>query len=51
MAELVQTPNGKTFVLENDPSDGKWYLDHKAAVMVSDEPIPCYQNEQLKLCF
>lgn len=50
--QRVQTPNGKTFILERDPSDyGKWYLDHKAAVKVSEEPNPCYQNEQLKLCF
>ena len=52
MIERVQTPNGKFFVLENDPSDhAKWYLDHKSAVKVSEEPNPCYQNQQLKVCF
>jgi hypothetical protein len=30
MVETVQTPNGKTFVLENLKSDtGEWYLDHR----------------------
>src|SRR5271167_2441324 len=47
----VQALNGKTFIVENDPSDGKWYLDHKAALKVSEEPNPCYQSKQLKLCF
>lgn len=50
--ERVQTPNGKIFILENDRVDHeKWYLDHKVAVKVSDEPDPCYQNEKLTLCF
>jgi hypothetical protein len=52
MVQRVQTPNGKTFILENDPSDnGKWYLDHEPAVKISEEPNPCYQNQQVKLCF
>src|SRR5271168_2971421 len=45
IASQVQTPNGKTFILEYDQSDGKWYLDHKAALKVSEEPNPCYQSE------
>src|SRR5271170_2873700 len=47
----VQTPNGRILILENDPSDEKWYLDHRAALKVSEEPNPCYQSEQLKVCF
>jgi hypothetical protein len=48
----VQTPNGKTFILEKGRFDnGEWYLDHEISVKISDEPNPCYQNKRLKLCF
>ena len=52
MVDTVQTPNGKTFILENDQSDtDKWYLNHQAAVKVSGEPNPCYQNTTVSICF
>jgi hypothetical protein len=52
MVEMVQTPNGKTFVLANHKSDtGEWYLDHQRAAKVSDEPNPCYRNAVVQICF
>ena len=52
LVQKVQTPNGKTFILEKGRFDnGEWYLDHEISVKISDEPNPCYQNKRLKLCF
>jgi hypothetical protein len=49
--ELAKTPNGKTFVIENDKSDSdKWYLDHEPAVETSGEPASCYRNSQVRVC-
>ena len=51
VVETVKTPNGRTFITENDPSNlDEWYLDHDRAVKVSSEPITCYQNKQVKIC-
>jgi hypothetical protein len=50
--ETVKTPNGGTFIIENDKSDtNKWYLDHATAVKTSDEPISCYRNDRVQICF
>jgi hypothetical protein len=52
MTEMVQTSNGKTFVLENyNSNNGEWYLDHQRAAKVSDEPNPCYRNPVVQICF
>jgi hypothetical protein len=52
MVERVQTPNGKTFILENDISNsGEWYLNHQRATKVSDERNPCYRNAIVQICF
>jgi hypothetical protein len=48
----VETPNGKAFILENDKADtSKWYLNHQVAVKTSDEPEPCYRNNEVQICF
>ena len=48
----VRTRNGKSFVLHNNKLDNtKWYLNQKRATLISEEPIRCYQNEQVTLCF
>jgi hypothetical protein len=48
---LAKTPNGKTFVIENDKFDAsKWYLDHGAAVETSGEPLHCYRNDRVQVC-
>jgi hypothetical protein len=52
MVQMVQTPNGKTFVLANHKSDtSEWYLDHQRAEKVSGEPNPCYRNAVVQICF
>ena len=49
--ETLKTPNGKRFIIENAPSDAReWYIDHKPAVKVSEEPYTCYQSREVKLC-
>jgi len=49
--KLARTPNGRTFVIENDKVDAsKWYLDHEAAVQTSGEPIACYRNDRVQVC-
>jgi hypothetical protein len=50
---LARTPNGRTFIIENGgPGQDKWFLNHKvAAVLKSKGPDPCFQNEQVKVCF
>jgi hypothetical protein len=50
--DIVETPNGKAFILENDKADtSKWYLNHQVAVKTSDEPEPCYRNNEVQICF
>jgi hypothetical protein len=50
--EMVQTPNGKTFILDNAKTDtDEWYLNHQRAAKVSDEPDPCYRNTLVEICF
>jgi len=52
MVATIKTPNGRTFIIENDIADvNGWYLNHKRAEKVSDEPNTCYQNTQVKICF
>jgi hypothetical protein len=46
---IVKTSNGKSFIIEKD-SAAHFYLDHEPCDMVSDEPNPCYQNREVKLC-
>jgi hypothetical protein len=49
--EIVRTPNGRQFILEDFVSDSdSWYLNHKPAVMTSEGLHPCYQNQQVTLC-
>jgi hypothetical protein len=51
LVEKIKTPNGKVFIIQNDQSDAEeWYLDHQRAAEISDQPITCYQNQQVKLC-
>jgi hypothetical protein len=49
----VRTRNGKRFLLQNDGSSDntKWYLNHERVTLTSEQPITCYQNDQVKLCF
>jgi hypothetical protein len=50
--DIVETPNGKAFILENDKADtNKWYLNHQVAVKISNEPEPCYRNNEVQICF
>jgi len=52
VVEIVSTANGRRFIIENHKADiDRWYLDHKRAIKVSDEPITCYENHEVKLCF
>ena len=52
VVEIVSTANGRRFIIESHKADiDEWYLDHERAVKVSDEPITCYENREVKLCF
>ncbi len=52
VVEIVSTANGRRFIIENHKADiDEWYLDHERAVRISDEPITCYENREIKLCF
>ena len=49
--EIVQTPNGRQFILEDLVSDvDSWYLNHLPAVETAEGPHPCYHNHQVTLC-
>lgn len=51
LVEKIKTPNGRIFIIQNDKSDAEaWYLDRQRAAKTSDQPITCYQNQQVKLC-
>src|SRR5262245_52514188 len=51
VVEMVKTPNGKFFIIENGAVDSsKWYLNHKAAIITASEPKPCYSNAEVKVC-
>jgi hypothetical protein len=52
VVELARTPNGKTFVIKNGRVDhNEWLLDHKRAVLVSEEPKFCCENDTVEVCF
>lgn len=52
VVEMSSTANGRRFVIENHKADvDEWYLDYERAVRISDEPITCYANREVKLCF
>lgn len=52
VVDIVSTSNGRRFIIENHKADiDEWYLDHERAVRISDEPITCYENREVKLCF
>jgi hypothetical protein len=49
--EIVQTPNGRQFILEDFVSDSdSWYLNHLPAVETAQGPHPCYQIHRVTLC-
>lgn len=51
LVDKIKTPNGRIFIIQNDKSNAEeWYLDHQRAAEISDQPITCYQNQQVKLC-
>ena len=51
LVEKIKTPNGRVFIIQNDKSDAEaWYLNRQRAAKTSDQPITCYQSQQVKLC-
>jgi hypothetical protein len=50
MLRIVETPDGKTFRIENN-NTGQWLLNRKRAIKTSDEPHSCYQNPEVEICF
>jgi hypothetical protein len=46
---VVKTSNGRSFIVEKDGA-AHFYLNHEPCDKVSDEPYPCYQNREVKLC-
>jgi hypothetical protein len=52
LVEIVRTPDGKTFRIENTSADiDKWFVNRKRAIKSGTEARPCYTISQIEICF